>query len=199
MIINVSGVLLIVQSKIMIIYIDHTKCVQLNHYHTNINVLAQSKLPCDTVRYNIDCFTVSLHSPNGLPLGLCMGIVSGLSNGGNTQWSYKAAIHCDWENPNLYLDQPITKGQCQPTGGHAWFPRQSYCHQARIVQQSWCNTVLHTAQKCCAIRQQAITWANVDPDECRHMASLNHNILTLTNIPVIHCHRICPISPACNR
>ena len=28
------------------------------------------------------------------------------------------------------------------------------------------------------IRQQAITWANVDPDLCRHMTSLGHNELT---------------------
>ena len=29
-----------------------------------------------------------------------------------------------------------------------------------------------------AVRQQAIiTWANVDPDLCRHMASLGHNVL----------------------
>ena len=26
--------------------------------------------------------------------------------------------------------------------------------------------------------QQVITWANVDPDLCRHMASLGHNELT---------------------
>ena len=26
--------------------------------------------------------------------------------------------------------------------------------------------------------QQAITWANVDPDLCRHMASLGHNELS---------------------
>ena len=30
----------------------------------------------------------------------------------------------------------------------------------------------------CAIRQQAITWANVDPDLRRHMASLGLNELT---------------------
>ena len=29
-----------------------------------------------------------------------------------------------------------------------------------------------------AVRQQAITWANVDPDLCRHMVSLDHNELT---------------------
>ena len=28
-----------------------------------------------------------------------------------------------------------------------------------------------------AVRQQAITWAIVDPDLCRHMASLGHNEL----------------------
>ena len=30
-----------------------------------------------------------------------------------------------------------------------------------------------------AIRQQAITWTNVDPDLCRHKASLGHNELTV--------------------
>ena len=29
-----------------------------------------------------------------------------------------------------------------------------------------------------AIRQQAITWANVDPDLCRHVASLGQDELT---------------------
>ena len=29
----------------------------------------------------------------------------------------------------------------------------------------------------CGVKQQAITWANVDPDLCRHMASLGHNEL----------------------
>ena len=32
-----------------------------------------------------------------------------------------------------------------------------------------------------AVRQQAITWTNVDPDLCRHMVSLGQNELT-------HCH-----------
>ena len=31
-----------------------------------------------------------------------------------------------------------------------------------------------------AVRQQAITWANVDPDLCRQMASLGHNELTMS-------------------
>ena len=33
----------------------------------------------------------------------------------------------------------------------------------------------------CAIRQQATTWANVDPDLCHHMASLGHNELNSHN------------------
>ena len=32
-----------------------------------------------------------------------------------------------------------------------------------------------------AVRQQAITWANVDPDFCRHMASLGHLIRIYQN------------------
>ena len=31
-----------------------------------------------------------------------------------------------------------------------------------------------------AWRQQAITWANVDPDLCRHMVSIGHNELNTT-------------------
>ena len=30
----------------------------------------------------------------------------------------------------------------------------------------------------CAVRQQVINWANVEPDLCRHMASLAHNEVT---------------------
>ena len=33
-----------------------------------------------------------------------------------------------------------------------------------------------------AVRQQAITWASVDPDLCRQMASLGHNELTLDDV-----------------
>ena len=39
-------------------------------------------------------------------------------NGGNCHQSHKSTIHCDWGNPNLYLDQPITRGWCQPIGIH---------------------------------------------------------------------------------
>ena len=42
-----------------------------------------------------------------------------------------------------------------------------------------------------AVRQQAITWANFDPDLCRQMASLGHNELmdlfdVVTHIPQDH-------------
>ena len=46
-----------------------------------------------------------------------------------------------------------------------------------------CNWILLMISQHCfrywlgAVRQQAITWANVDPDLCRHMASLCHNEL----------------------
>ena len=32
-----------------------------------------------------------------------------------------------------------------------------------------------------AVRQQAIIWANVDPNFCRHNASLDHNRLRMKN------------------
>ena len=40
-----------------------------------------------------------------------------------------------------------------------------------------------------AVRQQAITWANVDPDLCCHMMALGHNELTyipawVNNMPI---------------
>ena len=35
-----------------------------------------------------------------------------------------------------------------------------------------------------AVRQQAITWASVDPDRCRHMASLGPNELNSINFYV---------------
>ena len=38
-----------------------------------------------------------------------------------------------------------------------------------MISQDWFR------QWICAVMQQAITWANVDPDLSRHMASLGHN------------------------
>ena len=41
-----------------------------------------------------------------------------------------------------------------------------------------------------AVRQQSITWANVDPDLCRHMPSLGHSELIAKVIkPIVQEHR----------
>ena len=49
------------------------------------------------------------------------------------------------------------------------------CHRISLmVSQYWCRLG--------ALRQHAITWANVGPDLCRHMVSLGHNEVT-------HCGR----------
>ena len=45
------------------------------------------------------------------------------------------------------------------------------CHWTSLISQHWFREWLG------AVRQQAITWANVEPDLCRHMASLGHNEL----------------------
>ena len=44
---------------------------------------------------------------------------------------------------------------------------------SQVISQHWFRLWLG------AVRQQAITWANVDSDHCRHMAPLGHNELTL--------------------
>ena len=54
------------------------------------------------------------------------------------------------------------------------------CHWASLmISQHWLRQWLG------AVRQQAITWANVDPDLCRHMASLGHNELIENGRPCI--------------
>ena len=44
-----------------------------------------------------------------------------------------------------------------------------------MIYQNWFRQWLG------AVRQQAITWANVDPDLCRHMVSVGHNELIYVN------------------
>ena len=61
-----------------------------------------------------------------LPLGLCKGTVSGI-------WKTVeiSIVHMNpqcngtWGNPNLSLDQPITKAWCQPIRGHVSYPTDS--------------------------------------------------------------------------
>ena len=51
------------------------------------------------------------------------------------------------------------------------------CHMSSLVfSQHWLTLWLSN------VRHQAITWANVDPDLCRHMASLSHNELIRNQI-----------------
>ena len=47
-----------------------------------------------------------------------------------------------------------------------WMPQDLTDDESTLVQgMAWCHQAM----------QQAITWANVDPDLCYHMASLGHN------------------------
>ena len=39
-----------------------------------------------------------------------------------------------------------------------------------------------------AIRQQAITWANVDPDLCHHTVSLCHIVLNVIQLKNVICY-----------
>ena len=79
----------------------------------------------------MDCFTVSLHSHNGRQLPAVKAVQGDcqwpLENDKNLHIPHEPLIHYNWGNHNLYLHQPITKGQCLP-----------YCHQTRTVYQSRC-------------------------------------------------------------
>ena len=50
----------------------------------------------------------------------------------------------------------------------------------KLVQGSnWQYVITGSDNGLATNRRQAITWANVDPDLCRHSASLGHNELKL--------------------
>ena len=93
----------------------------------------------------IDSFTVSLHSPNGRHLpairalqGDCQGP---LTNAGNFHWPCKPTItiHCDWVNPIIYLDQPITKRWGHVTFGCPYAARLGPCNS--LPQEVCCRAV----------------------------------------------------------
>ena len=44
---------------------------------------------------------------------------------GNPHRSREPTILCDWGNPNLYLDQQVTKGWCQPITDLVSYPTDS--------------------------------------------------------------------------
>ena len=69
-----------------------------------------------------------------------------------------------------------------------WLTRNSL-----VMSQHWFKLWLG------AIRQQAITWANVDPDVCRHLASLGHNELTLPRSTTWWSYKICAVRHLCNK
>ena len=47
----------------------------------------------------------------------------------------------------------------------------------------WWQVIIGWGHWLGAFKQQAITWANVDPDVCCHMVSLGHNELNLKVAP----------------
>ena len=69
-------------------------------------------------------------------------------NGGNSHQSYEPTIHCNWVNPNLYLEQPITKGWCQPIRSHASYhtdsptaTRMGLCSSLTCCWDNLCNLI----------------------------------------------------------
>ena len=62
----------------------------------------------------------------------------GLKNGGNSHWSWEPIMQSG--NPNLYLDQPIKKAQCQPIGGHvSYLPDSPIATRLGLCSSLICN------------------------------------------------------------
>ena len=104
----------------------------------------------------IDSFTVPLHSPNGRHLPAIKAVQWDyqwhMKNGGNTSWSNEPTIRLNWGNPNLWLDQPITKGWHQITGNNVSYPTK--CSNAKrlwLCSSLICSTYVrsgpHVASK----------------------------------------------------
>ena len=89
--------------------------------------------PTETVQHLSVILTLSRSPCTALTTGICLP--SGLSKGTVTAGVWKTVgIPTDhvspWcngtlGNPNLYLEQPITKAWCQPIGGHVSYPTDS--------------------------------------------------------------------------
>ena len=62
---------------------------------------------------HIDCFTISLHSPKAADRAVKGDCLWPLKNHGNSHQSHERKTHYNTDNPNLHVDQPITKGWCQ--------------------------------------------------------------------------------------
>ena len=79
----------------------------------------------------LDSFPVSLHNPNSSHLGCTRGLSVASENGGNSHRSHKTTNYYDCGNSlYLYLNQPITKGWCQPIGGHVSYA--THCPNATV-------------------------------------------------------------------
>ena len=70
-------------------------------------------------------------------------------NGRHSHRWHVPAIHCNWGNPNLYLDQPITKGWCQPIDpSHKAHNASDYPTMHHFVTEM-CTHVHISVTKCC--------------------------------------------------
>ena len=66
---------------------------------------------------------IYVYSPNHQANRLCKGDGKrSRKKDGIYHRSHEPTIYCKWGNPILCLDQPTTKGRCQPIGGHVSYP-----------------------------------------------------------------------------
>ena len=74
----------------------------------------------------IDYSTVPLHSLNGRQFPAIKTVQGDcqwpLKTVENSHQSHELIIHCDWDNPNLWFHQPITKEWCRSTRVYVSYP-----------------------------------------------------------------------------
>ena len=74
----------------------------------------------------VDYSTVPLHSLNGRQFPAIKTVQGDcqwpLKTVENSHQSHELIIHCDWDNPNLWFHQPITKEWCRSTWVYVSYP-----------------------------------------------------------------------------
>ena len=83
---------------------------------------------------------------------------------GNSHWSRDSIKQWALGNPNLCLDQPITKGWCQPIGDHVFYPTDSPIATTLGVCSSLWNSGNQAVLSC--LRPATDPWNTVGCGQC---------------------------------
>ena len=145
----------------------------------------------DTAQNKIDSFTVSLLAARAVHWGL--SVVA------EKRWKFSrsraSTIHCDWGNPNPYLNWPITKGRSQPIECHVSYQiifhkavsKRLYMRYLKFDQTFQCSClkyILPITMKFCT-RPNSVTIVACAKLGCAVQLILNWRTANLIEIPLM--------------